>query len=112
MQNQHTLTRNFSLQQAKHFLACWDHQNDLFSKSKKNYAAEKMRFGTASGAYLLSSMNGYVSENSVLLFCERIALVEKNGSMLLGKELRQDHSAASCPKLSSRVRPCDSQEFI
>jgi hypothetical protein len=91
MQNQHTLTRNFSLQQAKHFLACWDRQNDLFRQSEKNYAAEKMRFETPSGVSPLSSMNGYVSENGVFFFCERMALVEKNGLMLLGNFMIQDH---------------------
>ena len=68
MQNQHTLTRNFSLQQAKRFLACWDRQNDLFRKSEKIYGAEKVRFKTTPEAVLLSSMNGYVSENRVFLF--------------------------------------------
>ncbi len=50
-----------------------------------------MRFETPSGASSLSSMNGYVSENSVFLFCERMVLVEKNGLMLLGKFIWQDH---------------------
>jgi hypothetical protein len=35
------------------------------------------------------SMNGYVSENNVFSFCERMALVEKNGSILLGKFMWQ-----------------------
>jgi hypothetical protein len=50
-----------------------------------------MRFEASSGAALLSSMNGYESENSVFLFCERMTLVEKNGPMLLGKFMSQDH---------------------
>jgi hypothetical protein len=71
-----------------------------------------MPFDTASEAPSLGSMNGYESENTVFSFCERMALVEKNGSMLLGKELCQGHSAAICPKFASRELLRDSLENI
>lgn len=42
-----TLTHNFSKQQAKHFLACWDRQNDLLSIYKKIYVSKMKTFGAA-----------------------------------------------------------------
>jgi hypothetical protein len=71
-----------------------------------------MRFKTASEASSLGSMNGYVSENTVFSFCVRMALVEKNGSMLLGKFMSRDHFTVNCRKLSSREHSRVSQEFI
>jgi len=67
VQKQRTLTRNFSLQQAKRFLACRIALNSLFRIDAKIYGSEKMRFETASGAAPLSGMNGYASENTVFL---------------------------------------------
>jgi predicted metal-binding protein len=89
MHNQRTLTHNFSLQQVKCFLACRERQNGLFRQSEKNYATKMMTFEDASEASSRCHMNGYVSENGVFLFCKRMALVEKNGSMLLGKFMWQ-----------------------
>jgi len=91
MYNQHALTHNFSLQQVKRFLACREYQNSLFRKSAKIYASKMMTFEAPPEGASQCHMNGYVSENSVFSFCERMALVEKNGSMLLGKVMSQDH---------------------
>jgi hypothetical protein len=112
MQNQHALTRNFSLPQAKRFFACWDRQNDLFRRHEKIYGSEKRRFEIASGGASLSSMNGYASKTRVFLFCKRMALVKKNGLMLLGKFMVQDHWMVKYHKLAPRALSCDSQEFI
>jgi hypothetical protein len=51
----------------------------------KIYGSEKMCFETASEGPSLGSTNGYASENTVFSLCKRMALVEKNGPMLLGK---------------------------
>ncbi len=112
MQDERTLTQFFSNQQVKRFLASQGAKNGLFRIDEKSYGSEKTPFETASEGPSPSNMNGYASENSVFLFCKRLVLTEKNGSMLLGKELCQGHSTASCPKLSSRVRSRDLQEFI
>ena len=89
------LTHIFSVQQKKHLFEHQDRQNSLFRQCEKIYVSKMMRFETASGASSLISMNGYVSENSVFLFCERMAVVEKNGSMLLGKFMRQSQFDAT-----------------
>ncbi len=90
-----TLTHNFSKQQAKRFLACWDRQNDLLSICKKIYASKMKTFGAAPQASSRCHMNDYVSENSVFLFCKRMALVVKNGSILLGKFMWQSQFSAT-----------------
>jgi len=86
-----SLTQFFSRQQTKRFLAHRDRVNGLFHISAKFYGTEKMRFETASGEASLGSMNGYASEKCVFSFYERMLLVEKNGSMLLGKFMCRDH---------------------
>ena len=52
-------------------------------------------FGAAPQASSRCHMNDYVSENSVFLFCKRMALVVKNGSILLGKFMWQSQFSAT-----------------
>ena len=85
--------------------------NGLFHIGAKFYGTEKMRFETACGEASLGNMNGYAEDLSVFSFYERMTLVEKNGSMLLGKFMSQDHFTVSYRKLSSRAHSRDSQEF-
>lgn len=97
MQNQRTLTRNFSLQQAKRFLAWRDRQNDLFRQNEKIYGSEETHFKTPSEASSWHRMNGYASENDAFSFCPATDRFEKNGQMLLGKFTGQGHFAAMWP---------------
>jgi hypothetical protein len=89
MHNQRALTHNFSLQQVEHLLVCQERQNGFFRQGEKNYASKMTTFKAAPEASSRCHMNGYASENNVFSFCERMALVEKNGSMLLGKFMWQ-----------------------
>jgi len=64
----HTLTHNFSLQQAKRFLACWDCQNRLFRTFAKFYVSKMTYFHAASEAPSQRHMKGYASESASFSF--------------------------------------------
>ena len=98
MQNRHALYHNFSLQQAKRFLAHQDRANGLLSLFEKSYKAEMTPSDAASGASSKRRTNGYESENRVFLFCERTVSVEKNRFMLLGKIIWQRWTAHKWPQ--------------
>jgi hypothetical protein len=61
----------------------------------KIYGSEKMLFDASSRASSFHHMNGYESKTMRFSFLPGQLAFEKNGSMLLGKFMRQGHSTVN-----------------